>query len=141
MIEIGVSQMAKKKKEDWVTYDRDEINNLVVKLAKEGHTAAKIGLILRDQYGIPDVKKYNIRISRIARNETKQEIPEDLFSLLKKTVNLHRHLSQNRKDPKARHSFQTIEDKVRKLARYYVKEKKLPKDWEYTIEKAKLLVK
>ncbi|MEM2455020.1 MAG: 30S ribosomal protein S15, partial [Candidatus Bathyarchaeia archaeon] len=40
----------------WCKYTPEEVVALVVKLAKEGNSPSKIGVILRDQYGIPLIK-------------------------------------------------------------------------------------
>ena len=132
---------SKKKKAEWVPFDKEEIEKLVVKLVKEGHSSAKIGLILRDQYGIPDVSQFGVKIGAIVDKEQGREVPEDMFNILKQAVNLYSHMGTNKKDSKARHSLDKMESKVRRLAKYYRKTKRLPADWEYTIEKAKLLVK
>jgi len=128
------------KRADWVTYDKEEIGALITKLAKEGNTNAMIGQILRDQYGVPDTRKSGVRISKVADAAVKREIPEDMFSLLKQAVLVHRHLDVNKKDAKARHALDGVESKVRRLAKYYKREKKLPKDWTYSAEKAKMIV-
>lgn len=125
------------KKAKWVEYDRDELEKLISKLAKD-HTSGEIGIILRDQYGIPYVRASGLRISKIAG---KKEVPEDLYNLIKRAVTLHSHLSENRKDAKAKHGLELLESKIRRLGKYYIKTGKLPKDWKYTIENAKLLVK
>lgn len=124
-------------KESWVQYDKDEIEKLIMKLSKEGKPPSKIGLILRDQYGIPNVKDFGLKISTVV----KSEIPEDLFNLLVKVVKLNKHLEKNKHDAKAIHDFEAIESKIRRLAKYYIRKNKLPKNWEYSIERAKLLVK
>ncbi len=129
--------MARKKKAEWVNYDKDEIMALITKLSREGHSSAKIGIILRDQYGIPDAKRYGIRISSV----NKREMPEDMTDLLKKAVVVHEHLARNKKDAKAKVGLQRLEDKIRGLGKYYVRVGKLPKGWGYTIERAKMLVK
>ena len=41
----------------WVKYKKGEIEELVAKYAKEGKSSSEIGLILRDQYGIPLIKR------------------------------------------------------------------------------------
>lgn len=133
--------MAKKKTATWVTYEPDEMEALISKMAKEGMTAAQIGLKLRDTYGIPDVRQAGIKVSRIARREAPKAIPEDMYSLLEQAVNLHVHLAKSKKDGKARHAVDTIESKIRRLGKYYVRRKRLPADWKYSLEKAKLLVK
>jgi small subunit ribosomal protein S15 len=123
-----------------MTYEKDEIEALVTKLAKEGNSSAMIGQLLRDQYGIPDARKFGIRVSKAAQAVSSQEVPEDMFNLLKQAVIVHRHRGFNKKDAKARHSLDHIESKIRRLVKYYIREKRLPKDWSYSIEKAKLLV-
>lgn len=128
------------KKAEWVTYEKDEIEALVTKLAKEGNSSAMTGQLLRDQYGIPDVRKHGVRISETIQAVSPREIPEDLFNLLKQTVTLHKHMASNSKDSKSRHSLDSLESKVRRLGKFYVRSKKLPKDWTYSLEKAKLLV-
>ena len=47
----------KRKIQSWVRYKPKEAELLIVKFAKEEKTASEIGLILRDTYGIPSVKK------------------------------------------------------------------------------------
>jgi small subunit ribosomal protein S15 len=44
------------EKPGWVDYSTEEIEDIILKLRKEGKSASVIGVILRDQYGIPDVK-------------------------------------------------------------------------------------
>ncbi len=134
----GSKKPTKKIKLDWLIYDKDEIENLIIKLAKEGETSAKIGIILRDQYGIPDVRQFGIRVSKLV---PKKEVPEDMYNLLVKAVNLHKHMSSSKKDTKAKHGLELMESKIRRMGKYYSRTGKLPKDWKYSIDKAKLLVK
>jgi len=84
----------------WVAYRKEEVEKLVIKLAKEGNSSAQIGLKLRDQYGIPSVKSITGKtITQIMKeNNLYPEIPEDLFNLLKQAVNLRNHLEKNKKD-------------------------------------------
>lgn len=123
---------------DWTKYDKDEVEKLVKKLAKEV-TPGKIGLILRDQYGIGSVKKYGFTISSLTSK--KEEVPEDLYDLLKKVVNLHDHMQKNKKDHSSKYGLQALESKIRRLGKYYIRTGRLPKDWKYTIQSARLLVK
>lgn len=137
---MKVKKSLKDKKPDWLTYTPEEVGQIVVKLFSEGKTAAKIGLILRDQYGIPSVEAVTGKtMAAILKGEAK-EIPEDLFDLLKRAVNLHRHLGSNKQDAHSRRGLEKTESKIRALTKYYVKKKKLPADWKYDAEKAKLLV-
>ncbi|HDD71510.1 MAG: 30S ribosomal protein S15 [Candidatus Aenigmatarchaeota archaeon] len=126
----------------WVKYKKAEVEELVVKLAKEGYTSARIGIILRDQYGIPDVKTITGKsISRIMKeHKVYPEIPEDLLSLLKKAVRLREHLEKHKKDKHSKRGLELLESKIRKLGKYYVRKGILPKDWKYSPEEAKLIV-
>lgn len=128
------------KRAEWVTYEKDEIEALIAKLAKDGNSSAMIGQLLRDQYGVPNVRKFGIRTAKVVQATVPREIPEDLFSLLKQAVGVHKHLEAKKKDAKARHAVDRIESKIRRLVKFYVREKKLPKDWAYSREKAKMIV-
>lgn len=123
---------------DWLIYDKDEVQKLIAKLAKEGKSSSEIGVILRDQYGVPDVRYFNMRVLKVMQ---KEGMPEDLYNLMKKVVNVHRHMGEMRKDSKAKHGLELLESKIRRLGKYYARTGKLPSDWKYSIEDAKLLVK
>jgi len=73
------SHKPEKKRHAWLMYEPAEIEKLIIKLAKDSKTDAEIGLILRDQYGIPDVRSFNIRVSKITEREVKKEVPHDFF--------------------------------------------------------------
>ncbi len=135
------SHKPEKKRHAWLMYEPAEVEKLIVKLAKEGKQNANIGLILRDQYGIPDVRSLDMRIKKIAEKDVKKEVPDDMYNLMKKTVNLHKHLNANHHDAKATHGVELLESKIRRLGKYYARKGTLPKGWKYSIEQAKLLVK
>lgn len=127
---------------NWVNLTPEEIENKIVEMAKEGKQSAIIGTILRDSYGIPDVKLITGKsISQIMKeNNVYPEIPEDLFNLMKRAINLRNHLEQNPKDLHSRRGLQLIESKIRRLVKYYRNTKVLPAKWRYSPEKARLLV-
>jgi len=126
----------------WVRYKKNEVERLVIKLAKEGNSTSRIGLILRDQFGIPSVKLVTGKtISDIMKeNETYPKFPEDLFNLLKQAVNLRDHLEKNKRDYTSKRGLELLESKIRRLGKYYVRKGVLSEDWQYSPEKAKLLV-
>ena len=125
----------------WVRYKKNEVEELVVKLAKEGNSTSKIGLILRDQFGIPSVKNMTGKdISEIMKdNNLYPEIPEDLLNLLKQTVNLREHLRTNKKDYTSKRGLELLESKIRRLGKYYDRKGILP-GWRYDPKQAKLIV-
>lgn len=130
-------------KPSWISIDNNEIEQIILKLKKEGMTKSRIGMILRDQYGVPKVKAISgQRISKILEtNKVNDPIPEDLVSLMSKAVNLNKHLISNPKDLKNKRGLQLIEAKIKRLADYYKRTGKLPGNWFYSIETAELLVK
>jgi small subunit ribosomal protein S15 len=126
----------------WVEYKDKEVERLVLKLRKDGLNAADIGRTLRDQYGIPSVKTVTKKtvVAILKENGVSSKIPDDLFNLLKKAVELRNHMNKNRKDYTSKHGLQLMESKIRRLIKYYVREGDLPKDFTYEPERAKLLV-
>ncbi len=137
----GSKKPAVKTTPRWVRYKKAEVEKLVIKLAKEEKPSTTIGQILRDQYGIPSVK--NITGKTIAQimkeNNLYPKIPEDLFNLLKRAVDLREHLEENKGDYTSKRGLQLLESKIRRLGKYYKNRKVLP-DWKYDPERAKLLV-
>jgi len=129
-------------KPKWVDYKKDEIETLVVKLKKEENSAARTGLILRDQYGIPSVKEITGKtITAILKeNKAASELPEDLTNLLRRALTVHEHMDQNKKDMHTKRGLQCLESKIRRLVKYYKKKKVLPAEWKYTREMAKTKV-
>jgi small subunit ribosomal protein S15 len=127
----------------WIDYKPKEVEDLVMKLAKKKHSSSGIGIILRDQYGVPSVKSITKKtvVQILKENNAYQEIPEDMFNLLKKAVNLMKHLEKNKRDYHSKRGLQMTESKIRSLAKYYISKGTLPKSWIYDPEKAKLLMK
>ena len=126
----------------WVTYSSKEIEELVVKLAKQGLQTAQIGLALRDQYGVPTVRINNIKLSQImVAHQVAPKFPEDMFNLMKKAVNLASHMTTNKTDYTSKRGLELTESKIRRLAKFHIRNKTLPATWKYNLEQAKLLVK
>lgn len=122
--------------------DKAEIEEQVVSLAREGKTTAMIGTILRDQYAVPDVRQAtgHTMLELLDKNGIKVEIPEDLQALMKRALNLRRHLESHRKDNNNGRGLLLIESRIRKLAHYYRAKGKLPPEWKYSAITAKLTV-
>jgi small subunit ribosomal protein S15 len=130
-------------KPEWTEYSNEEIEELILKLRKEGKSTSVIGVILRDQYGIPDVKTVTgLKITGILEKHGQtEEYPEELINLIKKAVNIRDHLEENPKDLHTKRGLRIIESKIRRLVRYYVREGVLPEGWRYDPKTAALLVK
>jgi len=122
-----------KKPPAWCTYQPEEVEAMVVKLAKEGNSPGVIGQILRDQYGIPLVKSITGKsITRILKEAgLAPKIPEDLAALLRKASGMVRHLEKNRGDKRNIHNLQLLESRIHRLSEYYKRKGILPEDWKY----------
>ncbi|RLE80080.1 MAG: 30S ribosomal protein S15 [Thermoprotei archaeon] len=121
----------------WVKYTPEEVENLVVELARKGYGPSMIGIILRDQYGIPLVKLITgKRITQILKEKgLAPTLPEDLSNLIKRAMRIRRHLEEHPKDYHSKRGLQLVESKIYRLAKYYRRVGILPKDWEYKPEK------
>ena len=122
-----------KRPPSWCKYQPEEVEALVIKLAKEGYPPSRIGTILRDQYAIPLVKPITGKtITKILKEAgLALSTPEDLGELLEKAARLSAHLEKNKKDLHNKRALQLIEAKIHKLARYYKREGVLPSNWKY----------
>lgn len=126
----------------WVRYNVDEIGALAAELARMGYTPSMIGVILRDQYGIPLVKTVTgMKLTELLEKYgVKYPIPEDLLKLMAKAVNLRRHIKEHPKDTASLRGLIETESKIRALIKYYKHVKKLPPDFEYDPTRAEIWV-
>ena len=127
----------------WVPLSATEIEELVVKMSKDGISSARIGLTLRDQYGVPDVKLATGKsVTAIMKeNDVAGALPEDLANLMRRAIALNVHLKHNQGDISNKRGLQLIEAKIRRLERYYKRNNVLPADWKYSINTAELMLK
>ncbi|MEM3737379.1 MAG: 30S ribosomal protein S15 [Candidatus Bathyarchaeia archaeon] len=122
-----------KRAPSWCSYRPEEVESLVIKLAREGQPADMIGGILRDQYGIPLVKAITGKKINQILEEAKltPQLPEDLAMLLKKASRMQRHVEKNKADRRSIHNLQLLESRIHNLSVYYKKRKLLPEGWKY----------
>ena len=128
---------------EWVPLSATEIEDLIVKFTEDGMISARIGLVLRDQYGVPNVK--------LATGKTVTEImtekgvmpnlPEDLSNLMRRAISLNVHLKNNRGDVSNQRGLNMIEAKIRRLERYYKRNGVLPANWKYSLANAEIMLK
>jgi len=128
---------------EWVKVDKAEIEETILKMAREGVPPSKIGLVMRDKYAVPDVKLIlGMSLSAFLRkNNAAGEYPEDFLELIKRAVRLRRHLKKSKKDIHNTTKYNHIVSKILRLAKYYSRKGIIPKDWKYDPEQAELLVK
>lgn len=130
------------KKLTWVRHKPKEVELLVIKLAKSGKTASQIGIILRDSYGIPDVRAIlNKKTTQVLKDHNLvQALPEDLIALIKKEIKIMKHRETHKKDQTSKRGLLLTESKINRLVKYYKKAGKLPKDWKYDRSRARMVV-
>lgn len=138
----GSNKPNSKTKKSWNIHSGKEVEQLVIKLAKTGNGPSQIGLMLRDSYGIPSVQSItNKKISKILEeNKLSKKLPEDMVALINKDIRLMKHVGNNKKDMTVRRGLILTESKINRLAKYYIRTKKLPANWSYDRTKAKLLI-
>jgi len=126
----------------WVQYSPEEIEMIIVELARKGYPPSMIGVILRDQYGVPLVKSVlGVKLHKILEKyNVKLTLPEDLYNLIKRAVNLRRHLEEHPKDTHSQRGLLEIESKIHRLTKYYKRIGVIPPDWKYRPQEAKILV-
>lgn len=128
---------------DWVTMEKGEIRDTILRLHQEGLSTAAIGVRLRDAYGVPNVKlAMGQSVTAILKaNGTKFALPEDLSSLIKRAASLQSHFKEHKKDMSNKRGLQLIEARIRRLSKYYKAQGVLPSNWDYSIKLAELQVK
>ena len=136
----GSKRPIKKSNPSWMSYKPKEVEMIITKLAKEGNSSSKIGIILRDTYGIPDIKHL------LGKNLTKlleekkltSKLPEDLMDLIKKSIRLRKHLEANHKDESVKRGLILTDSKIKRLVKYYKTTGKLSETWKYEPDRIRM---
>jgi small subunit ribosomal protein S15 len=130
-----------KRPPSWCKYESEEVEALVVKLAREGNAPSKIGTILRDQHGVPLTKPITGRsITEILEEaDMALSLPEDLEILMKKAARLSTHLEKNKMDLANKRSLQVTEARIHKLSKYYKRKGVIPANWKYEPKAASIV--
>merc|ERR1719487_1514148 len=122
----------------WAQVSGADLTEQIVRMAKRGSSPSQIGVILRDQYGVPQVNHITgqkiLRILKVAG--VAPDLPEDLYHLIKKAVNVRKHIEKFRADRDGKFRLILIESRIHRLARYYRTAKALPPTWRYQSKKA-----
>ena len=141
----GISKSAlpyRRTPPSWLKTSPSEVLEQVTKLAKKGLTPSQIGVILRDSHGIAQVS--HVTGSKILRmlkkNGLAPDIPEDIYCLIKKAVQVRKHLDKFRQDKDAKFRLILIESRIHRLARYYKEVKAVAPNFKYEAATASTLV-
>ncbi|KAI5180748.1 small subunit ribosomal protein S13e [Nematocida sp. AWRm80] len=116
---------------EWLDANVDEIEKKIVTYAKKGLTISEIGTILRDEYQIGNIKFFSGRklLMVLIKNNLAPQIPEDLSALVKKAINIRRHLESNKQDKDSKYRLILVESRISRLSRYYKTKKIIPANW------------
>lgn len=138
----GSTQPVVKKAPSWVKYKSKEIELLVAKYAKEGKAPSQIGIYLRDEYGIPDVKTITGKsITAILKEkDLDKKFPEDLTALFNKVLALQGHMDHNRQDVPAKRGLMLTQSKILRLVKYYKRVGRVDKNWNYDPKQIRMYV-
>ena len=141
----GISKSSmpyKKAPPRWLTIDSAEVAKHIENLAKKGFKPSQIGVILRDNYAIPQSRLITgAKILRILKKKgIAPEIPEDLYYLMKRAVTMRKHIEKNKRDKDSKYRLILVKSKIHRIIRYYKLTKQLPANWKYDYQTALALV-
>ena len=141
----GISKSSipyKKKPPRWLNVDANEVVKQNEVLAKKGYKPSQIGVILRDNFAIPQSRLITgAKILRILKKKgLAPQIPEDLYHLMKRAVSIRKHIEKNKRDKDSKYRLILVESKIHRLVRYYKLTKQIPSNWRYDYQTALALV-
>ena len=130
------------KAPEWSDVSKEELEKTIMKLHDTGMSPSRIGLTLRDQYGVPNVKLViGTSITGFLRdNNALADIPEDLTNLMRKALHVRKHIKANKKDVHNKRALQLTENKIRRMVKYCHDSGRLAPDWTYSPETAEILI-
>ncbi len=139
----GTKRPKSRETPEWAPAKKDEIEEMILKMAREGVPPAKIGLILRDQHGIANLRAHLGMTLKafLAKEKALGDYPEDLLNLIKKAVRITSHIKASKNDVHNQVKLGHVESKIQRLVKYYSSKGMLPPGWRYERDKASLLVK
>ena len=117
--------MEKLEKPAWVKMKEPELKKAILDLS-EKYPPSQIGMVLRDQYGIPTTKIFNKRL-KVYLKELGVDRNEDLENAEKKVESLKEHLKKNVTDKNAKHKLQKAQARLNITRKYFGIEKKREK--------------
>ncbi len=99
----GKEEKTEENKPQWASLKPAEIEKIVIDLGKQGEMPAKIGLTLRDKYGVPKGNLAGKSISKIL-SDAGITFKSDKEIVREKIARLEKHISSNSHDYTAKRS-------------------------------------
>ncbi len=93
-----------KSKPSWIKMKPDEMEKIILELAKQGEGPAKIGLILRDKHGVPSSRLIGKKVTKVLKDKgVKYKTEKDILDV--KVSTLRGHIAKNKHDYSAAKSL------------------------------------
>jgi small subunit ribosomal protein S15 len=123
--------------------EASKVEEAIVAYAKQGIKPALIGQRLKEEHKVGYLKPVlGKRLSAfLEEHGFKSEIPPDMLDLMRKAVNMRKHIGAERKDVHNITKLHLVESKILRLSKYYRSTGRLPGNWKYDPEKAALIIK
>ncbi len=116
----GSHKPAASEKSNFSSLSNQEIEEIILKLAKQGNNSAKIGMILRDTYGVGNIRiTLGKKVEKILDENKLEHEPNELVSMEKQVKKLKKHFEKNKQDMTAKRGLQLAEAKLRRLKSNY----------------------
>ncbi len=109
--------MAELMKPTWVKMKEPELKKVILELS-ETHAPSQIGIVLRDQYGIPTTKVFGKKLKAYLK-ELGIDRNEDLENATKKVDRIKEHLKDNITDRSAKHKLQHAQSRLNITKKYF----------------------
>lgn len=109
--------MEQMQKPVWIKMTEPELKKVILELS-EKYAPSQIGIILRDQYGIPTTKIFGKKLKAYLK-ELGIERNEDLENAEKKVDRMKEHLKNNITDRRAKHRLQKAQSRLNITKKYY----------------------
>ena len=109
--------MAEITKPTWVKMKEPELKKVILELS-ETYAPSQIGIILRDQYGIPTTKIFGKKLKEYL-TELGIDRNEDLENASKKVDGIKEHLKNNVTDKHAKHKLQHAQSRLNIIKKYF----------------------
>jgi small subunit ribosomal protein S15 len=107
----------KMEKPVWLKYTEEEVKAIILKLGNKGLTSEKIGLTLKDQYGIPKTKIYGFKIKEVLKEKGKYE-DSNIKNLKASVEKVQAHYKKHKGDKKAERSLTITKAQLKKREEY-----------------------
>lgn len=101
----------------WIKMQEPELKKVILKLS-EKYAPSQIGIVLRDQYGIPTTKVFGKKLKAYLK-ELGIERNEDLENAEKKVKKIKEHLKNNITDRNTKHKLQHAQSRLNIIKKYF----------------------